>query len=367
VNPVKISAGVKSRLVSLIESSTRTGLKFGIPAMVITAAYLLYIVFGPKLLMAGMSAVDQAYLHNTVALAERVLRVAALVVALSLSLRFFYEPAAGQLMTILGGVLWFFSPAMFEGLTLGTLTKNPTYQGIVSELSRVGFVTLVPGAVLLLREIGARIARGVRTRVLAGRCWGDEEERAKKHRRRKIYEQCWDMAFCREYVRGYCTAFEQKKPCWRMKAGCYCDGDMIMRAMAAGANDNRFVRGIMQSIEEDDRRRNEMSASQKRMRCRRCVVYAEHQRQKYRVLSPLVFPAVGLFFWLYYNQLSACLWRLLESTDRFISFLAYNPSAAPSFASQGPILTTFAMVWLAIMILSYALRVLEYLIFRLQV
>ena len=364
---MKMTAGAKSSLASLIESTTLTGLKLGVPPMAVTAAYLIYVAFGPKLRAAGISGVDRAYLHSTVALAEQILRVASLVVALSLSLRFFYEAAAGQIMTIAGGILWFFSPAIFEGLTVGTLTKNPTYQGIVSEFSRVGFVMLLPGAILVLREIGARIASGVKARNLAGRRWGDEEERAKKHHRRKIYEQCWDMAFCREYIKGFCPAFDQKKPCWRMKAGCYCDGDTIMRAMAANASDNRFVRGIMQSIEEDSRRRSEMSAAQKRMRCRRCVVYAEHQRQKYRILSPLVFPAVGVFFWLCYNQLSVWVWRSLESTDRFMSFLAYHPGTASSFASQGPILTTLAMVWLGIVTLSYALRVLEYLIFKLQV
>ena len=362
-----MTASAKSSLAHLIESSTLTGLKLSVPSMVITAAYLLYIVFGPKLHAAAMSDVDRAYLHSTVALAEQILRIASFVAAVSLGLRFFYEAAVGQIMTIAGGILWFFSPTIFEGLTLGILTKNPTYQGIVSEFGRVGFVTLIPGAVLVLREIVARLAGGVKARNLAGRRWGDEDERTKKHRRRKIYEQCWDMAFCREYVRDFCPAFKQRKPCWRMKAGCYCDGDTIMRAMAANASDNRFVRGIMQSIEEDSRRRSEMSASQKRMRCRRCVVYAEHQRQKYRILSPLVFPAVGVFFWLCYNQLSTWVWRSLESTDRFISFLSYNPGAASSFSSQGPILTTLAMIWLGIVTLSYALRVLEYLIFKLQV
>jgi hypothetical protein len=38
-----------------------------------------------------------------------------------------------------------------------------------------------------------------------------------------------------------------------------------------------------------------------------------------------------------------------------------------AFSDQGQLLTTLAIVWLTIIVISYALRALEYLVFELQV
>lgn len=361
---MKISAGARSRMAGLIESSTGTGLKFGIPVMALSAAYLLYIVFGPKLnVLAAMSAADRAYLHASVTTAITVFRLASLVVSLSLALRFYYDALAGQVMSIAGGVLYFLSPTVFSIFTGDRLSKIQTYQEIVAEFVRLGFVALMPGGILVARDISARIV----TRVRIGWDAKIKSDRAKGLRHRKLLENCWDMPLCPDYVRKYCPAWDRRKPCWRIKSGCLCEGEGATRAMVADSTDDRFAKRLIQGISEEKQRASELPASRKRARCRRCMIYAEHQRQKYRILSALVFPAVALIFWLCYNQLTAMAWSLLEKTDRFMSFLAYSPGHAASFASQGHILTTLALVWLGIVVLSYALRAVEYLIFDLQV
>ena len=364
---MNIKSGRRSQIAVLIESFTGTGLKFGVPAAVLAAAYLLFVVFGPKLgMMSTMKPADRAYLEHSVVVAEMILRTASFVMIFSLCLRFLYETGVGQLLTIAGGVLYFFSPAIFWSLTLGRFANVPLYQGIVSEFTLVGIMSLIPGVCLLLRDMVLRVRNGVRMKLASARLWGNEDIRVKRQLKRKIYEQCWDMPFCQEFVRNVCPAWNKRTPCWRVKCGCYCDEETIMKAMTVGAIDNPHARGIMQSLATEKAQRSTHTARQKRMRCRRCIIYAEHQRQKYRILSPLVFPVVALLFWLFYDLLASRTYVVLEQMDRFMRFLVYK-QVDSSFAAEGHLMTTLTMVWLGIVVLSYALRGLEYLIFDLQV
>lgn len=364
---MRMSYHRRSQIAIYVESTTANGLKFGIPAVLLTLGYLLFIVFGSKLrTMSAMSASDQAYLLRTVVVAELILRVAAVALVASLFVRYFHESAVGQLLALFGGILYFFTPAFMAGLTLGAFLKIPLYQGIVDEIVRVGLIALVPGVFLLLRDICKQL-QGIRAKFVSGQRWGDEDERVKKHRKRKQLEKCWEMAFCREYVKHVCPAWDKKKPCWRIKSGCYCDEGTIMRAMTANASDNLSMRGIVQSLRMEKALRDSMSAKQKRMRCRRCLIYAEHQRQKYKVISPLVFPAIVVVFWVFYDRLVGGSLFVYQSTNRFVSFLTHQHQSVAMIAGEQHIFVTLAIAWLWIMLVSYTLRIVEYLIFDLQV
>lgn len=357
---MRIKAGTKSKLAGLIEGLTRTGLKIGVPILAVGMAYLFYVLFGPKLhALAKMGPADRAYFHSTVADAITLVKWASLAVIISLTLRFFYEPLAGQVMTLAGAVFYFASGGVMAMATGNAFASVQTYQEVVAELMRVGLLALVPGGVMVARDIWSRVVNRVRTRtgdlLLAGL------------KRRRIYEQCWNMPLCPDFIREYCPVYIKRKPCWRLHTGCLCDGEGATRAMAQGSTDDKFARSLVQGIDADRQRTNDMSPERRRARCRKCVIYAEHQRQKYRIVSTLTFPAVAVFFWLFYNQLSVICWDLLEKTDRFMSFLAYNPGKAASFASQGHALTILALICVGVSMLSYALRAVEYLIFDLQV
>lgn len=363
---MKISARAKSKLAGLIESSTRTTLKFGVPVLVLCAGFLLYMVLGPKLRMLGqMSIADRAYLHSSVAYGILMFRVASLVVVLALALRFFAEGLVGQILSIAGAVLYFLSAVLFASATGGALAQVQTYQEIVAEFIRLGLVALIPGVVLVVRDIIARITYRIRARKYAELLQlGPARFKAYN---RKLYEKCWDMPICPDYVQKYCPAYEKKKPCWQIKSGCLCVGEGAYKAMLAESSDDGFARKVLKGIQTEKQYTSDLTPAQKRNRCRKCVIYSEHQRQKYRIASTLTFPAVALLFWILYQPLSTIAWDVLEKTDKFLCFLAYNVGHAPSFASQGHALTVLALICLGIMALSYALRAVEYFIFKLQV
>lgn len=367
---MKLSARKRSLLIGYVESITALGLKVGIPAAILFIAYLLFVIFSKRAVeLPKMSADDKKMFIQSVSLAATLLTAASVTVVLSLCIRLFYEELLGQILTIAGGLLFFISPAVLGDLTGGMLKGNPIFQIVASEFSLVGIICLLPGVDLVMRDAVIRIWNGISARkMMITRLWGDEDERKKKFKSPKIYGKCWDMAYCREFVRNVCPAWKQKKPCWRVKAGCYCDEGTILRALTSGGKENSYMTGILHSLGLDRQQVSTLTNAQKRARCRRCGIYAEHQRQKYRIMSPMMFPVVGIVFWLFYNQVSSFMWIVLERTDKFMSFLTYGPMAKASFAaSQGKILLVLSMIWLAIMLLSYSLRALEYLIFDLQV
>jgi len=244
---------------------------------------------------------------------------------------------------------------------------NELFASVMTAFRNVGGICLLPGLFLVLRDAILRIWTGISVRRVLERRWGDEDER-KKHVKPKFYGSCWDMIFCRDFVRRVCPAYAARKPCRRIKIGCYCDEKTILRAMTSAGADNEHAQGIINSLGLNRHSTTRLSNKLKRERCRRCGIYAEHQRQKYRLLSPMVFPAIGVLLYVFYEQISMWVGIALQKTDRFMSFLTYGSQASRyALSDQGQLLTTLAIVWLTIIVISYALRALEYLVFELQV
>lgn len=361
-------ARARSQIISALESVTGVGLKVGIPVSIAAAGYLLVAAFGRNIAeLDRMPLADRDYFVNGVHTAAKALTIAGAAVIASLIVRLFYEEVLGQALSLAGALLYFGTPALFA-LVVDTdrLSGNALFGGIVDEFRLIGALCLLPGLALILRDAILRIWTGMSVRRVVERRWGDEDERRRQHRP-KAYGSCWDMPYCRDFVRRVCPAWQARTPCWRLKLGCYCDERTILQAMASYGKDNEHVRGIMHSLGLDKPRQSALSGSQKRARCRRCGIYAEHQRQKYRLLSPLVIPGVVALMYAFRERVSAWLYTALEHTDRFMRILSYRPEGTSYTFDDGRILTMLAMVWLTIIVISYTLRALEYLVFELQV
>lgn len=367
---MRLSTHAKSRIMALIDQVTSFGLKVGGSLTAAAFIYLLYVTLGQHMRkLPSMSEAERAYFINSVRIAVQVLSIAGAAVVASLVLRFFNDEAPGQILSLAGATLYFGSPFFLRAAAGESAAKGAElFASVVNVFCWLGMVCLLPGLVLILRDAILRIWSGISVRRIMERRWGDEEERLKRLGRRKFYGSCWDMAFCREFVKQVCPAFSAKKPCWRLKVGCYCDEHTILQAMMKSGVDNDHARGVMQNLGLDKPRHTRASAKLRRARCKKCGIYSEHQRQKYRLLSPMVFPAVGLLFYLLRGEISSWIWIALAKTDKFMNFLAYRAGNAYSFsADDGRILTTLAMTWLILIVISYTLRGLEYLIFDLQV
>ena len=366
---MRLDARTKSRIVAFIDQVTSLALKVGIPIFLVAVGYLLFVSFGPHLRdFAKMSVSDRTAFAYTIDVSLRAMTMAAMVVVVSFVIRHFNEEPLGHILSALGALLYFVGPVVFAQLIPADLSKsNQILFFIVRGFQNVGAICLIPGLFVVVRDAILRIWTGVSVKRILERRWGDEEKR-KKPKKPKIYGACWDMEFCRDFVRDYCPALKNKKPCWRLKVGCYCDEKTIMHAITSYGGKDNNAKDIMSRLGLDKPGVSQLSGAQKRARCRRCGIYSEHQRQKYRLFSPMVFPAVGLAIYLNYSYIAKWIWSFLAKTDQFMRFLTYKlEGTSYSFTDDGHILTTLAIVWLTIIAISYSLRLLEYLVFELQV
>ncbi len=367
-----IRPDTKNRWAAYVDQATATGLKVAVPALAISAAFLLYGAFSGRIQgIPTLPAADRAQITQVVVWAARVLVDACAVVVVCVIVRLFNEEVVGQALSAAGALLYFGSPILLVTYAgLGKAGGSTLPRTIVDAFRLAGGICFVPGLVLLLRDAILRIWNGISVkRVIEKRAEEeDKEPPPRKSPWHKVYSACWEMDFCRGFVRKVCPAYAARKSCWRVKVGCYCDEKTILKAMMSEGKENIHTRGIMQTLGIDDKPESKLGSKVKKQRCRRCGIYMEHQRQKYQLLSPMVFPAVGILLYVFYEQISAVLWVVLQKTDTIMSFLAYKTgTASQSFSGDGPLLTGLAFAWLSIVVISYTLRLLEYLIFELQV
>lgn len=370
-----IRPDTRTRILAYLDQITALGLRIGVPALAISLAFLLFGALTGKIQNLGeMKAADQAQMIRMIELITRLLVYSCAVVVVCVICRLFKDEAVGQALTVAGALFYFGSPYLLVEIGgLGRTGNSALAMSIVDAFRRAGVICFIPGLILLLRDAILRIWNGISIKKMMERQLeeDEEEEKLKKSPFAGIYSRCWDMNFCRAFVRKVCPAYAARRSCWKVKVGCYCDEKTILKAMMSEGKENIHTRGIMESLGIDkDEKTVKLGTRVRKQRCRRCGIYIEHQRQKYQILSPIVFPVVGILLYAFHKQISSVLWVVLQNTDRIMSFLAYKTGAAAqnlSSSGDGGILTGFAFAWLSIIVISYALRLLEYLIFELQV
>jgi len=366
-----MSSDTRTSLNNALDAFAGFGLRVGGVVAGLGLAYLLYVIFGPKLAaMKSMKAADRQTLLQSVSWARAMLTWGGGLLILSACIRFFYEQTIGLILTLLGAALYFLAPGGLASLTMGSFAASTAsngkidpavelYQSIVHDLALVGLFCLVPGCLLLVRDVIWSICK--RSRVRHQPLTEEEKTRAERLRKhRKLYEKCWDMSVCNERARRFCAAWQKRKPCWQIKAGCLCDETIMKQALL----DRDREAGLPQQTPAvDTRPKVVLTAQQKKERCRNCTIFLEHQRQKFRIVTPTALVLVGGLYAVLYTRLYAWLYEFFERLDKFMSFLTYQKGHAESFASHGNTVTTLGMICLGIVLLSFTFRAVEWLIF----
>lgn len=370
---MSLKADTKSRLVGYTDALTALCLKLALPVLIVAVLFLVVGALTGRLQgIVKLPVGDREQMISVVELAAQAVVYCGAAVVACVVLRLFSEEAVGEALTVCGLLLYFGSPWFFVSLAgLDRMGATVLPRTIVDAFRTLGVTALLPGLVLLLRDAILRLWTGLSAkRAVEEKAEADESEGGpvRKGLMAHCYPKCWEMRFCRQMIRKVCPAFERKKPCWKLRLGCYCDEKTILRAMMDGGKENPHVRGIMKSMGIDGPDSDRLVRRVTKARCMRCVIYSEHQAQKYRLASPLVFPAVIVVLWVFRERISEVARTVIITTDRFMCCLAYKAGAAASSMTEtSGIMVGLAFVWLAIVMISYLLRLLEYLIFELQV
>jgi hypothetical protein len=159
-----------------------------------------------------------------------------------------------------------------------------------------------------------------------------------------------------------------------VKYGCYCEDEIVSTAAArmAGiplpmAPDGRYN---FANVPSPGRKKTELTPFQKRERCRHCVIYLDHQRQKYSLLMPFVIGGVGVAALMFSPLIRDLLRHGLAGVETIMAHFSWgddNAGMSFRFGRPSPTVEWVLVGGLAIMALSKALEALEWAIFKAKI
>jgi hypothetical protein len=216
---------------------------------------------------------------------------------------------------------------------LGTVGKTQLLGTIANTLRTTGFVIAVIGMLKQGYDVvqwAIDLPNRMKQRADVGVARQAEPAQRKIAREANMMSPCWKLPFCRETIRKQCPAFLAKKTCWKFGRGCYCDEEMI----------GRIIRGEALEVIKAPTR----LSRQGKPPCGRCHIYLEHQAFKFKVLSPLAFPATIVlmyFIWPLYSSIF-----MAFTTSKMWDALSFDKNAITpdAIATKDPTATAVSSV-----------------------
>jgi hypothetical protein len=340
---------------------------------VVAGASILYLLFG---LFFGLNdfgsweAARQRQMLSNIDLAGTGLLIALGVASLCVVLNFWYEETAGYVVLVAALLIGIGLPMAYPLL----VEAGQPNRGILVALSKMGPASILPGVVggiLVLRDLASKMLLTLRRRTVEAEDmqYGKDAHKADRPIRMSLMAKCWEGAYCRDFVRAHCPIFIKKATCWKERRGCYCEEEIVSTAAMK-------TKGLALEMAPDSRFNNAnpsrpgkrilLSDAQKVERCRNCIVYNEHQRDKYKVLLPIVVVFVaGICFLLapVMREWIASGMTGFESAINRFSFSGTTEKAVkltrPNETAQWIVVIAFS-----VMVLSKTLQTLEWAVFE---
>jgi hypothetical protein len=355
---------------------------------VLSLGYLLYALFSP----AGFVSAPERFLPaQQVAIAQRVgwacraFAVGIVLLLAALVYRSRTTPEMWVVYAIAGLVLALGGPWLVQS-AVGSAQPGWASQEIVRTFRALGAFCLVASAVYALLDVVDRLrARRARERTKDAILTSPRRVRELAEAGRPLNRflgKCWNLPYCRPAMKPFCPVFQRgQQPCWRIGVGCMCSEEVLLiSARNEGFDVGRGSAGQpggLMVLPTLDQMARQLTRREKSRRCGRCVIYLHHQEQKYRaavwvalaVVASAVFIGIPLWHRLYVTAAVAA--------DRFSRVVALPMPTRPE--EQHPALQPWAghlaesafvewvlIVCVAILALTYLLRLIEFAIYRLR-
>jgi len=176
-------------------------------------------------------------------------------------------------------------------------------------------------------------------------------------RRLSFLSKCWDLPYCRDFLRRRCPAYKAKRTCWKLKRGCYCDPSII--------------EGLLEGVKDSDIVYQEGTTTRRpTITCRRCPIYLEHQRLKYKAIYPLIYPATGAVMWAIFPALKFLYMKGASALTHIIARFSYaGPGAFKSWeeALSSPFLLGLFIAVAGFLLLLGLIKLTDYLILEVKI
>ncbi|MEZ0327325.1 MAG: hypothetical protein ACAH95_15615 [Fimbriimonas sp.] len=308
------------------------------------------------LIYTGMNAQPEqlADAERNIAVFQKILNIGVMGLGVGLSYIFWGEEilSAGQLL--LAGALTF-SPLYLPSV-LGGDSNSPAMGPALGAIQQGGMIYGVIAIAVAFADVAIRIRQRVKVGVKADQLKYGKGVQEEKEKQNVFMGKCWQLPYCRKFVRERCPIFHAKRTCWKELVGCMCEESVIRNAM-----ENRPIPKDALLAANLIPRNNKLTMVQKKERCRTCVIYNEHQRHKYKLTMPIVFGSFVLAYVVLRPPLLAATGELVLTINKIVraGTLGGAGNFTPPQAFVEMLLAVFFIIGL-----TYSMKTLEFLIFR---
>lgn len=267
----------------------------------LAAVYLLWGLFSGQLAgVDSLSKLDHERIVGIVSLASQTMAIGLGIGTLCLTALSWSEESLGYL--ILAGAAALGIGVPFLHTSMGGQSGSVASATAVASFVTASIAPGVIGAGLIAWDVARRFMGATKDRPVEKMemAFGATAEAEARPMRLSLMAKCWEGPYCRELIRPHCPIFIARKACWREKRGCMCEEEIVNEAVSKSsgallgmapspefnyANPATPASRFSQSVAP---RRVELTMAQKRERCRNCIIYNEHEREKYKLLLPVV-------------------------------------------------------------------------------
>lgn len=292
---------------------------------------------------------------RNVAIFEKVLTPAAVGLVVGSAVLFWGSEFMAVGLLALAALLYF-APLIAEtaGVSVTTDSARAALSALQGAATLMGIMAIGLLVTDLFIRVKQRAVQGVKAEAKYGK--GIKEDVDKQN---IFLGKCYQLPFCRKYVRERCPLFHAKRSCWKERTGCMCEEKIISDAMS-----NKTIPKDAVAAAQYIPRNGRLSESQKAERCRNCVIYNEHQRHKYQAGLPLVIGGIAAFYGLFHGPLISTMTGVVQRLNSIVNTATMggtNGVKIPAYLVEG----LLGVVMLVI--LTYSLKVLEHAIFKLKI
>lgn len=289
--------------------------------------------------------------------------IGSIMLAIGSAILFWGEELLGPAFLV-GAAALFFAPMYLPAMAnMESIQKESS--DAIARVQQGGIILFLFGLVFTIvdgvTKIKARSKQGAKADSLK---YGKGAATEKDYQN-VLLGKCWQLPYCRKFVREKCPIYHARRTCWKERVGCMCEEKVIQNAMQGGTipKDSlaaaKFIPYNMT-----------IPFEVKKERCRQCVIFNEHQRQKYKISVPLILLSVFGLYAGFREPIKAAVGTIATTTDRLVGKAAMTNSAGivkPEDQLGNSAFQEILALAVILILLAYLMKLAEYVFFKLKI
>jgi hypothetical protein len=243
---------------------------------------------------------------------------------------------------------------------------------LMHDFQNLAWLFFAPGLLWTIGDLLRRFRSAAEAAAVqrANAKYGANVQKQKVTKQKNVFlGRCFEGPYCRTEIRERCPVFMKKRgPCWQYKEGCMCEERIILQAVIS--KDWKHQAAKADAAYNFGEKRSGLTPAAKRERCRNCVIYNEHQKQKYKAMVAVALVLLPVLLFLNVDLLEAVTSHILAGMEIVMERFSFGESnTGISFAHGRP---NEGVEWVfigavCVVLLAQVMKFIEFWCFKLKI